>query len=436
MEENIMKNFKTTMAALLAAAALANLTGCAENVQKGENQNITAQNPNNAGNTGNASNLTYNKTDCKAYAPIALTDNNTENSIRLFDSISTDKENAMFSPISLNMALGLIEAGANGETKAVLDSYLQTGNFTDFMENYMKLAREKYSSESKYGEWKNVLEIANSLWADNGLPLKEEYQKTMTERLGAEIRNLSFADKENTLKEINGWVNDKTHKMIPKVIDDLNESTVAVLVNTVYFESAWRDEWFVKNGVKDPFTLLDGTTKEIPLMENGTDIYFENDKATAFSCDYRNGLEFIGILPKDEGDFALESLDIPALLESRTDEFRVEAAMPRLDFKTDFDLMEPLKAAGLQNIFSSDSADFSGISDFALFVSNILQSTKLELNEYGTKAAAATAISTDCTDVWVDPRETKEVRLDRPFAFMIYDSTEDQILFLGKVTNP
>ena len=435
MEENIMKNFKTAMAALLAAAALANLTGCAENAPKNENQNI-GSNVNEPNNAGNASNLNYNTTDCKAYAPISLTDNNTENSIRLFDSISTDKENAMFSPISLNMALGLIEAGAKGDTKAALDSYLQTENFTDFMENYMKLAREKYSSEDKYGDWNNVLEIANSLWADNGLPLKEEYQKTMTERLGAEIRNISFNDKENTLNAINGWVNDKTHEMIPKVIEDYNDTTVAVLINTVYFESAWRDEWFVKNGVNDPFTLLDGTIKEIPLMENTSDIYFENDKATAFSSKYMNGLEFIGILPKDEGDFALESLDIPALLESRTDEFRVEAAMPRLDFKTDFDLKDPLKAAGLQNIFASDSADFSGISDVSLFVSSILQSTKLELDEYGTKAAAATAISTDCAGVFVDPRETKTVRLDRPFAFMIYDSAEDQILFLGKVTNP
>lgn len=433
-----MKKFKTAMAALLAAAALANLTGCSENVPGKENQSSAvnssdlnnSQEPNNAGNT---SNLTYNKTDNRSYEPISLTDNNTENSIRLFDAITADKENAMFSPVSLNMALGLIEAGAKGETKAALDSYLRTENFTDFMESYMKLAREKYSSEDKHGDWKNVLEIANSLWADNGLPLKDEYKRTMTERLEAAIENVSFADNKNTLNKINGWISDKTHGMIPKALNDLDGGTVAVLVNTVYFESAWCDEWFVKNGVKDPFTLLDGTVKEIPLMENGSDIYFENDKASAFSSSYRNGLEFIGILPKSEGDFDLEGLDIPSLLASRTDEFRVQAAMPRLDFATDFDLAEPLKAAGLKNIF--ENADFSGMSDASLFVTDILQSTKLELNEYGTKASAATSVLMAEGDI-IDTRETRSVRLDRPFAFMIYDSAEDQILFLGKVTDP
>lgn len=427
-----MKNFKNVMASILAAAALASLAGCSEKNELPKNlgQDIELNNstPNNAGS------LNTNKTNDLSYKPIALTDNNTENSIRLFDSISADKENAMFSPLSLNMALGLIEAGAKGETKAALDSYLRTENFTEFMENYMKLAREKYSSEDKYGEWKNVLEIANSLWADNSLPLKDEYKKTMTERLGAAVENVSFDDKDNTLNKINGWISDKTHEMIPKALNDLDSGTVAVLVNTVYFESPWMDKWYLIGGGKDHyFTLPDGTQKETPMIRGGSDIYFENDKATAFSSGYRNGLEFIGILPKNEGEFDLESLDIPALLASRTDEFAVETEMPRLEFETDFELADPLKAAGLQNIF--ENADFSGMSDASLFVTDVLQKTKLELNEYGTKASAATSIMM-AEGAIIDPRETKSVHLDRPFAFMIYDSEQDQILFLGKVTNP
>ncbi len=214
-----------------------------------------------------------------------------------------------------------------------------------------------------------------------------------------------------------------------------------MLINTLYFESAWEDEWYVRRDVNDKdtletFTLPDGTTKEIPLMYNGGDSYFENDKATAFSCGYKNGLEFIGILPKDEGGFTLEDLDIQSLLKSRTDKYDVSAVMPRLNFETDFKLKDALSAAGLQEIFDVSKADFSGISEMELFVSEIIQKTKLELDENGTRAAAVTAILMDTGGGMPDPKEQKTVRLDRPFAFMIYDSNEDQILFVGKVTNP
>lgn len=432
-----MQKFKPTLAAFLAACAMLNLTGCSEN--SGSNtSDMTIGNPD-APNNGGADIKESGGAEVSKllqYAPITLSDNNTVNSIRLFDAIIADNENAMFSPISLNLALGLIESGAEGETKAALDSYLQTENIADFAQNYMKLAREQYTFDGD-SEQKNVLEIANSLWADNALPLKDDYKKAVAEKFEAEIENLDFTDKKKTLDAINGWVSDKTHKMIPSVLSDYGAETVAVLVNTVYFESAWSDKWSINEDNKESFTLPDGTTKEIPLMYNGGDSYYENDKATAFGCKYKNGLEFIGILPKESGEFTLDSLDIPALLESKSFDYDVSAVMPRLNFETAFPLKEPLGVAGLDNIFDPEKADFSGMSDAPLYVSDILQKTKLELDENGTKAAAVTVITTDgCEAVMPEPKEQKTVRLDRQFAFMIYDAQEQQILFVGKVTNP
>ncbi len=469
-----MKNFKKTLAAILAAFAILNIAGCSEKQTENNSSDISgnsgnsdpvisgadATNDSGSGSgtsgdsesksgtsSGDNSSSDTSKDDPKpvktTYDPIELTDNNTLNSIRLFDAISEDKENAMFSPLSLNMALGLIEAGAKGDTKTALDSYLRTKDFADFAERYTKLAREKYTFENKdkYNDYNNVLEIGNSVWADKTLPLKPDYMQNVSTKFDAEIQNVDFADKEKTLEEINGWVNDKTHEMIPKVLENINDDTLAVLVNTLYFESPWEDEWYVRRDVNDKetletFTLPDGTTKEIPLMYNGGDSYFENDKATAFSCGYKNGLEFIGILPKDEGGFTLEGLDIPSLLKSRTDKYDVSAVMPRLNFETSFPLKDALSAAGLQEIFDVSKADFSGISEMELFVSEIIQKTKLELDENGTRAAAVTAILMDTGGGMPDPKEQKTVRLDRPFAFMIYDPAEDQILFVGKVTNP
>lgn len=368
-----------------------------------------------------------------------ISDNNMETSIHLFDKISAERENSMFSPLSLNMALGLLDAGAGGSSKAVLDSYLGTDSYADFAQGYMKRVRDVYNSKQHVYDdeyYTNCFEIANSFWADNDLPLKPEYIDSVSGKFDAEIRNLDFGNKKETLNAINGWVNDKTHKLIPSVLNDYNNSTVAVLVNTVYFESGWINEWSFYEGSKQTFTLPDGSTKEMPLMSNYGDSFFENESATAFSSTYKNGMEFIGILPKAEGDFALEELDIPSLLASRSYDYDVLVRMPRLDYETNIPLTELLQEVGLREIFDRDAADFSGISEQQLYVSSVIQKTKLELDEYGTKAAAVTAVLADCAEAMPEPKERREVFLDRPFAFLIYDRTQNQIVFIGKVTNP
>lgn len=380
--------------------------------------------------------MVIGKAEHTALSPIEVTNDNVLNSIRVFDTVSADKANSMFSPLSLNMALGLLAEGAEGSSKAALDKYLGTNDYGAFAESYMKTVKEKYNVNTGYeGMYKNAFELANSFWANKDIPFKTDYKGSLTQKFAAEVRNLDFGNKNSTLKEINGWVNDKTHKMIPSIISDYSDDLAAVLINTVYFESGWNHEWVYNESFKDAFTLPDGSAKELTLMRNGGSQYFENDRATAFGFGYHNGLEFIGILPKETGDFTIESLDIPSLLTSETYDYDVSAQMPRLTFDTNLPLVDALSAAGLAELFNAGAANLSGISDVPLFVTEVLQKTRLELDENGTRAVAATMIGMDATGMPVE-RERKEVFLDRPFAFLIYDSTEDQIVFLGKVTDP
>ena len=109
--------------------------------------------------------------------------------------------------------------------------------------------------------------------------------------------------------------------------------------------------------------------------------------------------------------------------------------MPKFEFDTSFALKDALTAAGLGDVFDEGKADFSGISDMPLFVSEILQKTRIELDEYGTKAAAVTAVAM-AGGAMPQPKELKTVELNRPFAFLIYDKNKDQILFMGKVMEP
>ena len=376
----------------------------------------------------------------KTFAPIEITGDNVLNSVRVFDTMYEDNKQAMFSPLSLNMCLGMLEAGAAGSSKDALDAYLGNTDYAAFASEYLEHAKDfNIKVNNDYQKYQNVFEIANSFWASEQQKFNADYKKKVTENFSAEVENVDFLKSEKAAKIINDWVNEKTHEMIPSIVSEeqLTEDTAAVVVNTVYFESAWRDDWRVI-GEKEPFTNLDGSTTQLELMRNGGDSYYENDSATAFSCYYKNGMQFIGILPKKTGDFTLESLDIGSLLKTESYDYDVYARMPKLNFESSFPLTDALKAAGLDVIFNPETADFTPMQgdpdNQQFYISEVMQKTKLELDEEGTRAAAVTAAIMDTNAAMPVERETKEVFLDRPFAFLIYDKEADQIVFMGKVT--
>ncbi|MBP5752828.1 MAG: hypothetical protein J6W60_08230, partial [Treponema sp.] len=219
--------------------------------------------------------------------------------------------------------------------------------------------------------------------------------------------------------------------------DAFSPELAAVLVNSLYFESPWSHNWSVQQRV---FTNLEGkTTSQDMLVDLGLEQYFENEYCTAFAKRYYNGFEFIGILPKEEGDFSLSDLDLKSLMESRTGDYDVRAIMPKLEFETTAEnVVDILRAEGVLKIFEPTCTEFDKmVEGKPLYVSDILQKCKIELDEEGTRAAAVTVIMAKDTAAFIEPvqREIKEVFLDRPFAFLIYDSTNDQILFTGKVTD-
>lgn len=420
---------KKILAIFLAFVSALSLTACGGNTPQ-----MTSEPGSQTSTPGGGSAV-----EKKTFAPIEITGDNVLNSVRVFDTMYEDNTQAMFSPLSLNMCLGMLEAGAAGSSKTALDNYLGNTDYAAFAEDYLEHAKKfTVAVDNDYSKYKNVFEIANSFWASKDRAFDGDYIKRVSDGFGAEVANVDFLQSAKAAELINGWVNEKTHEMIPSIVreDQFTADTAAVVVNTVYFESAWADEWYVPSE-KETFTNADGSTADIEFMRNGGSSYFENENAAAFSCYYKNGMQFIGILPKKEGDFTLESLDISSLLKSETREYDVLASMPRLNFESSFPLTEALQAAGLSDIFDPGKADFTpmqGSADEEFYISEVIQKTKLELDEEGTRAAAATAATVKDNGAMPVEREIKEVYLNRPFAFLIYDGAAEQIVFMGKVT--
>ena len=434
---------------LLVLAASMLLGGCGVEIMP-QNQSTTGnsntaskENPVNGNSNANGEAPTVSEpVELKPADPLVIPDevkvpkNKYEKAAYFADFMAKEDEgkNVLASPISLEIALGLAAEGASGETLEEIKTYLGKKNYADWVAEYMDFAKECKSA--KNDRYSFAYEIANSMWFQEGLKLKKDFQKTAEQKFSAQADNLDFINKTNeAVKTINAWIEAKTHEMIQNALStsDINSDTRAVLVNTLYFESPWAEDWGLK---EHEFTTLDGEKKtQEMLVDYDLSRYYENEYCTAFAKSYYNGFQFIGILPKKEGDFNVSDLDLEGLMANGSSEYEVHAIAPKMDFESESkEVVQMLVDQGVQKPFLPGSASFDQmIENDDFFISKIIQKCKIKLDEKGTQAAAATIIEMDEACAMEEPKEVKEVFLDRPFAFMIYDSKNDEIAFIGKV---
>lgn len=337
----------------------------------------------------------------------------------------TGKKNTVISPLSINLALAMALEGANGQTQKEIENYLgvKKDDLDPYITSLMAAVSEKEGAKAV---------IANAFWYLTGLDVNDKYIKTLKDRYAAEVSDLDFTNPAAAAEIINSWCSEHTNGLIPSIVSpgDL-QTSLDVILNTVYFKGDWQDPY--DTSYTEPFFGFEEET-EAELLYSEETTYYENDKATAFAKPYKEKYSFVGILPKEEGEFDLSDLDIGSLLKSKTNEYEVHAVMPKLDVESGGSLSDILKSMGICQAFSAD-ADFSGIAD-NIAISDVIHKTKLILDETGTEAAAATAIVMLSSAMPMQTKQIKEVRLDRPYAFMIVDNETGTALFTGKIVEP
>jgi serpin B len=205
-----------------------------------------------------------------------------------------------------------------------------------------------------------------------------------------------------------------------------------MLINALYFNGKWADQFAHSEVIENSdFTNADGDIEKVTMMYGSVDTYYENDEAVAFAKYYEGDqIAFIGILPKEEGDYNVSDLKLDELLASASTQ-DVDIVMPKFIVEDTNDLTDPVKAAGLSDLFGP-SADFSLMSDNQIAIDTVIQKTYIDVNEEGTEAAAVTSMMMKTTSAMTED-EAKFIRLDRPFTFMIYDTVNDECLFIGNI---
>lgn len=266
--------------------------------------------------------------------------------------------------------------------------------------------------------------------------MEDDFLSENSKLFDAEIYQAPFD--EHTLKDINTWVSQKTEKMIPKILDKIEDNSVMYLINAIAFDAKWQSPYEKEDVEAGTFTSENGTQQTVDMMYSTEAYYLEDDSTTGFIRPYEDGYSFMALLPK-EGisieDYIshLSAEKLIGLVENASTDYEVDAAIPKFKSEYSIELKDTLQNMGMTDAFDEEQADFRGIgtSDNGnIYINMVLHKTYIEVDEQGTKAGASTVVGMAETMSLYEP-EIKTVHLDRPFVYAIIDTETQMPIFLG-----
>ena len=383
--------------------------------------------------------------DASAESLAELATGNSAFAFDLYQAIRAREGNLFYSPYSISLALAMTYAGARGETERQMADVLhltlaQARLHPAFNALDLALASRGQGAQGKDGKGFR-LNIANSIWGQADYKFLAAFLDILAENYGAGLRLADFKNApEPSRKIINDWVAEQTEDRIKDLIPEgsITPLTRLVLANAIYFNASWLRQFEEENTIDAPFYLLDGSQISVPTMRQTE--FFGYADGTGFQAVellYDGGEMSMVILLPDSGDFAAfeAALDADRVAQaiSGLQRTNINLYMPKFKYETTLGLTDTLQEMGMTEAFSM-AADFSGMDGTRdLFITDVFHKAFVAVDEAGTEAAAATAVIVGLKAM---PAPPVDVKIDRPFVFLIRDIQTGTILFVGRVLNP
>jgi serpin B len=363
--------------------------------------------------------------------------------VTLYGQLRNRSGNLFFSPESISTALAMAYAGARGETALQMAKTLHFTLPPEQLHPAMgALLRDLNAAHAGY-----QLSVANALWAQHGYSFLDDFLKLINDDYGAGLNQVDFkASTEAARLTINRWVEQKTQDKIKDLLQPgaLKPATRLVLTNAIYFKGDWQTQFDKAQTQVEDFHASPERAIKAPLMHReGSFNYFNGGTFQVLEIPYKgNELSMVIFLPSDiSGLSALEQALTPSdaqqWLRQLSSVPKVIVTVPKFKTTQEFELGGTLAAMGMPLAFTG-GADFSGMTgkrDFA--ISQVIHKAYIDVNEEGTEAAAATAVTMRALAMRAPDRTPPPVfRADHPFLFLIRDHRTNSILFMGRIADP
>ena len=373
--------------------------------------------------------------------------------------------NLLTSPLSASLALTMTYAGAAGETATQMATalHIPAGSGSTIFDGQNALdqalasrAQTALTADQRSAAGGNAsapssddykLDLVNSIWAEQTLPLQASFRDVLGKSYGAGVFLEDFIDQPDPSRlAINAWVSEETSDKINDLLPlgAIDNSTRVVLVDAIHLKLPWALPFSATGTMPGPFARSDGSAVTASFMNQTADFAYVDDgqaQIVALPLAGRD-LDVIIALPHADVDLAtyegtLTSASSLALTVPTT-EADVALSLPKVDFTSPSSSMhDELVAMGMVDAFLPAAADFSGISSGdQLYISDVLQKTMIALAETGVEAAAATAVIFGVTGAPANLPPPVTMTVNRPFVISIVDATTQAVLFLGHIEDP
>jgi serine protease inhibitor len=346
--------------------------------------------------------------------------------------------NLVVSPLSAGLAVSMLANGATGQTRAGIEQALATGMGLDDLNTANAALAQALRSDDV------ELAVANSLWAQQGVPFLPSFMDVNRRFYNAEVATLDFGSPQ-AAERINRWASDNTRGRITQMVEPpLPGDLILYLMNAVYFKGRWQDEFRPQATRPRTFHAPGGDVQRPMMARTGQYGFLDGEGFSAVRLPYRGGRFAMYVLLPDAGQ-TLASLRGRLTAQAWQGWMggfgtrEVQLVMPRYRMNLESRLNAPLRAMGMDQAFDQTRASFGAMLEASYlarrnaYVSEAKQKVFIEVNEEGTEAAAVTGVEVRTTSAAPPPTEFV---VDRPFIVAIRDDQTGALLFIGQVTDP
>ena len=379
-------------------------------------------------------------------------------------TIATPDDNVCLSPYSIQNALAMTFAGAEGETREEMARVLHFPTQGEAIHSSFGALRsalaemtkktDQIAQESKRSGGPSEpirLSVANRLFAQRGYDFRDVFKQVLEQFYTAPIEQLDFRHNPDLSRDhINKWVSQQTLERIRDLIPPggVSKDTRLVLANAIYLKAPWRSEFAESFTKPKPFHIRGRESVDVPTMNERTQLaYAKRAGYVAVALPYTGAeLQFVVLVPDEIAGLAnmeagLKPEDLAAC--ARMDMKEVDLALPKFKLEPPtLILSDKLKTLGMKTAFDqpTGSADFDRMAarkpDDYLAISEVFHKTFMAVDEKGTEAAAATAVAMMAGSAMHQKPPPIEVKVDRPFFYAIQHVPTGTCLFVGHVTDP
>ncbi|MBR2005295.1 MAG: hypothetical protein IJ991_14080 [Thermoguttaceae bacterium] len=347
---------------------------------------------------------------------------------RALENEST-QANTLVAPFGVYRVLGALSLGSAGQTKTEIDAAL----FRDDLDAdaWKKDVADAAAALSQAPEVK----LAGGLWAAPHVKLAKEFQADLRDLTGQNASTFDFSQADACAK-INSWFSRNTSGRVSNLLDSVHAKTSLLIADATTFDGKWKNAFDPKETSKRPFVGLDGSETEFPLMSKTADFKYCQAKDFQYlEAPYADDrFSLVVVLPNDYESYAKieRSLTPAQLLDCRqkAKSVLVDFSFPKFTIERSVNLVKTLRSSGVVDAFGLD-ADFSRFAgDVNLTVDQAKQGSFFAVDEAGTTAAAATAVTA------VPKAAPTQFSADRPFFYLIRHNKTGIVLFAGRFVKP